>query len=163
MCQVRTLLDMGFPQESIETALALLLVAPCSVNATERGHAPGAVLMRGRELYTEKALVARATLRAGRTLVGPTLQDKVAERAERALDRLARRRPAAVGGRHMFCKALVRGGVNQAVVAVGDRFNKSPGHHGAARGEVCVSVVGCEGYMFVLGMVMCPNPMQPRP
>lgn len=120
--QIRNLLDVGFPEEAIVSALMLVRDTPCSVNCVEQGHAPGACLMRYHESYSEKALKARASLHQVRAIVPPKATDRVWMAAQTKLDALDRQRPATATGRHMFFQDLVRKSRDETRKA-GQRFN----------------------------------------
>ena len=106
--KLRILLQMGYNKARLVSAVTLLREVPWSSVPVEQAHASAAVLHRFHPQYSTGMLATRATLHQARHLFQQPPEDRVAARAARKLEKVRRRAPEQVSGKHAFLAFLMR-------------------------------------------------------
>ena len=124
--KIYKLLKMGFPVEHLALGVNLLGQVGWSGKVVEQGHVAAAMIMRHHKNYSSSTMQARSCLLQALPLFAIDVGEKRIERLQTRLERLSRKQPQRITGRHMLMKRSA-----EQVTAwqeQGHSFNSDIGH-----------------------------------
>jgi hypothetical protein len=122
--KVWTLLKSGYNRHEVIDALKLLSRCCWSTNMTEQGHASASVITKlHKRIYSATTIQDRSVVYAANALVCDSKEEKEVMKLERQTNKLAKRQPSKITGRHMYVRHL-HAGHKRKRYKVGSRSSK---------------------------------------